>query len=204
MTPEKLLDYVDLICLPYDNLQQRHDIASNLDGTYPLLVLSLQALVRPVLQLWVHKVPLFDADMEFSQHTHTERSIAEEGEWERDGQDDRGDMDYGSEDWPSTPRDVDLASELDDEPEDKNIDWSRGTAVVQENALRLMSAKEELDAIKPPSNPVTTAPIKHGFISASATTTPTWTHGRYKADEFEATTIYNKLRTVDNKTPTPT
>ncbi|KAF9140182.1 hypothetical protein BGX30_006922 [Mortierella sp. GBA39] len=203
VTPEKLLDYVDLVCLPYDNLQQRHGVASNVDGAYPLSVLSLQALVRPVLQLWVHKGPLLDDVLEFSQHTYTEGSMAEEEEWERDGQDDRGDMDYESEDWPSTPREVDLASGFDDELEGENIDWSRETAVVQENTLRLMFAKEELDSVKVLSNPAS-APMKNAFISASATTTPTWTHGRYKADEFEATTMYNNLRIVDNKTPTPT
>lgn len=205
MTPEKLLDYVDLICLPYDNLQQRHGIASKMDGTYPLLVLSLQALVRPVLQLWVQKGPLIDAGMEFSQHSYTEGRISEEGEWERDGQDDRGEMDYQSDEWPSTPRDVDLASGFEDELEDENIDWSRETAVVQENASRLMFAKEEPDLVKASSNPHEATLMKHAFISTSATTTPTWILGRYKADEFEATAMYNNLRTVDNNTNnTPT
>ncbi|KAG0071560.1 hypothetical protein BGZ89_010271, partial [Linnemannia elongata] len=199
VTPEKLLDYIDLICLPYDNLQQRHDITSSMDGTYPLLVLSLQALVRPVLQLWVNKVPFHDADMEFSQHTITEGSIGEEGEWERDGQNDRTEMDYQSDEWPSTPRDIDLA-ELDDE----NIDWSRETAVVQDSALGLMFAKDEPVSVKPPSNPVTTTPTKHVPISASSIRAPTWAHGRYKADEFEANTMYINPRTAENNTHTPT
>ncbi|KAH7056331.1 hypothetical protein BKA57DRAFT_532000 [Linnemannia elongata] len=199
VTPEKLLDYIDLICLPYDNLQQRHDITSSLDGTYPLLVPSLQALVRPVLQLWVNKVPFHDADMEFSQHTITEGSIGEEGEWERDGQNDRTEMDYQSDEWPSTPRDIDLA-----ELEDENIDWSRETAVVQDNALGLMFTMEEPISVKPPSNPVTTTPTKHVPISASSIRAPTWAHGRYKADEFEANTMYINPRTAENNTYTPT
>ncbi|KAK3823763.1 MAG: hypothetical protein JOS17DRAFT_753298 [Linnemannia elongata] len=203
VTPEKLLDYIDLICLPYDHFRQRHDITSNQDGAYPLLVLSLQALVRPVLQLWVQRDPFLDSDMEFSQHSYTEGCIAEEGEWERNGQGDRVDMDSQSDDWPSTPRDFDLASGLDDDLEDENIDWSRETAVVQENALRPMVTKEEPDSVIFPSNPVSTTPMKHAVISASATTTPTWTHGRYKADEFEAATMYNNLRTGDNNTSAP-
>ncbi|KAF9155447.1 hypothetical protein BG015_009823 [Linnemannia schmuckeri] len=203
VTPEKLLDYVDLICLPYDNLQQRKEIISNLDGSYPLLVLSLQALVRPVLQLWVHKGHPLDADMEFSQQAFTEGSIAEEEEREGNGQDDRSDTDYQSETWCDMPRDADLARGLD-ELEDEDIDWSKETAVVQENALKPMFAKKKPDSVNILSATATTLPVKHAFSSASALAAPAWKHGRYKANEFKVPTMYNNLRTVDNKSPTPT
>ncbi|KAF8947294.1 hypothetical protein BGZ47_009682 [Haplosporangium gracile] len=203
VTPEKLLDYVDLICLPYDNLQQRMDIISNLDGSYPLFVLSLQALVRPVLQLWVHKGHPIDADMGFSQQTFTEGSIAEEEEQEGSGQDDRGDTNYQSKTWCDMPRDADLARGLD-ELEDEDIDWSRETAVVQENAPKLMFAKGKPDSVNTLSTTATIFPVKRAFSSVSASTTPAWKHGRYKADEFEETTMYSHLRTVESKTPTPT
>ncbi|KAG0307897.1 hypothetical protein BGZ97_000239 [Linnemannia gamsii] len=203
VTPEKLLDYVDLICLPYDNLQQRQGITSNQDGSYPLQVLSLQALVRPVLQLWAHKAHPLDADMDYSEQTFTEGSIAQVEEWERNGQDESADMDDELENWSDMRPGVYPASETD-EPEDDNVDWSKETAVIQENALRLMFGKEMKDSVKIPSRVATTVPIKRTSNAVSTWKPPSWTPGRYKAAEFEAILHCAKPHAVKDMTPTPT
>lgn len=201
MTPEKLLDYIDLICLPYDNILQKQNATSYVDGSYPLLTLSLQALVRPVLHLWVHKDHPLDADMDYSEHAFSEGSVAEEGDWEGNGQDDRADMDYQLENWPNMRRGIGPANETD-KPEDENVDWSRETAVAQENALRLMYAADKQDSVNIPSIATTTKPIKFSPTVASAWRTPSWTPGRYKANEFEPNTHHAKTRAVNDMAPT--
>ncbi|KAG0208176.1 hypothetical protein BGX33_006404 [Mortierella sp. NVP41] len=182
VTPEKLLEYVEIICLPYDDMQRRQDTAKQ-DQSYPLLVLSLQALVRPVLHLWlVQKNGLTDADMEPPEeqeqeqdHGVDERSAVEEREL--DASNDMDVMeDIRQEYEPDMPWDADPGKAIDEHEE--SIEWLKKTAGELEANLGPSDIKEE-EEIK-----------VHVKLSTPPSTSATlaWTPGRYKAEEFIAST----------------
>ncbi|KAF9091692.1 hypothetical protein BGX23_004917 [Mortierella sp. AD031] len=182
VTPEKLLEYVEIICLPYDDMQRRQDTAKQ-DQSYPLLVLSLQALVRPVLHLWlVQKNGLTDADMEPPEeqeqeqvHDVDERSAVEEREL--DASNDMDVMeDIRQEYEPDMPWDADPGKAIDEHEE--SIEWLKKTAGELEANLGPSGIKEE-EEIK-----------VHVKLSTPPSTSATlaWTPGRYKAEEFIAST----------------
>ncbi|KAG0280668.1 hypothetical protein BGZ95_009224 [Linnemannia exigua] len=186
VTPEKLLTYVDLICLPFDNMQQD---TTNRNRSYPQLVLSLQVLVRPVLQFWVQKASSFNAN-----HTFTEESTAVEGPTH----DDSGDMDYQSEYKPETYRDVYNAN-MDGEPDDDDDGHQSGEDTDgRESVSRLKNIKKEQDSLDALlKRAATPNPVQGTSTSASLA----WTPGRYKAGEFDISKVYRTLA-VSKEIPT--
>ncbi|KAG0379223.1 hypothetical protein BGX24_001271 [Mortierella sp. AD032] len=186
VTPEKLLEYVDLICLPFDNMRQD---TTNRNRSYPQLVLSLQILVRPVLQLWVKRASSLNAE-----HTFTERTAVEEAM-----DNDNGDMDYQSEYKPETNQDVynvKMDGELDD---DKDGDRSDDEADGRKSVSRPKPTKKEQDSLEMLSKRAATInPVQ----VTSALTSLTWILGRYKAGEFKESTARRTSLAVDKMAPT--
>ncbi|KAF9123489.1 hypothetical protein BGW39_008923 [Mortierella sp. 14UC] len=195
VTPEKLLEYVDLICLPYDNMQQD---ATNRNRSYPQLVLSLQVLVRPVLQHWVQKAGVLKAD-----HTFTEEKTAVDEGWEDCGLDDYGlddygDMDYQSECEPETSRGAYTANIVDVLDDHKDGDRSRRNVDGRESVSRLELTKKEQNSLD-----ILSKDAAANFVEGASTPLSlVWTPGRYKADEFQAPPIYHRPYAIETIGPT--
>ncbi|KAF9903189.1 hypothetical protein EC991_004097 [Linnemannia zychae] len=188
VTPEKLLEYIDLICLPYDNIQQD---ATNRDQSYPQLVLSLKVLVRPVLQLWVQKASTSNADYTFTE----EKTAVGEG-WEHWELDNYDSMDFQFDYEPETSRDVFTANRTDELGDHQDGDWSARNVNGPENVSRLEPTKKEQALLDSLSKHAATNPIERTSTPLSLA----WRPGRYKADEFE-TPLINDSPTIDIDTP---
>ncbi|KAF9931276.1 hypothetical protein FBU30_010505 [Linnemannia zychae] len=172
--PEKLLDYVELICLPYDGiLLQQNNIQEDESSISSLL--SLRAPIRPVLRLWVQKVCSFSTPLEFPDET-----LAVEDDMDKEFDDDSdylGDKASQFSGPTAFLQDVDSTTIIREQENYKIADLSTSSGIITgldaNLAMGLSKGKQQSnDAL------VVAEPGK-------SFTVPFWPPGRYKANEFD-------------------